>query len=294
MRKYYVLSVVLLVLFTGGVLGQNQKALLRKVNAAEKKVRAKIPASSEVKTNVADRLLGNRGAKTARNPNPATVSAIVLSTDAPQATVPEPVVQPPGLAVRFTGDWPPTGFCDFNLPPKGNVAQGAPAGCNDRVSGVKVPFNLEAKICEHDGQGSAGWGKCRNWGVGDHFVGHDLNDRATTFWVKDADANYVYFTSADDEVPPALTGGISYKGDTDGNGSVSIDLDYNTEWYTKTYTLTLPPYCRNPQVWESTRNNNAEWSHTLQGGVLRIVLKVKPRAPFGANSWVGVGIRCRP
>ena len=186
-----------------------------------------------------------------------------------------------GAGVQVVGDHP--------IP---EILQGAPAGCNDKVSGVLVPFGLTAKICEHDGTGKTGWGLCRTFPPGGQYVGNDLNDRGTSFWVSDQVMSF-YFTSADDEVPPALNGGVFYEGTTDGNGKFRVELGLNTDWYTKSYEYSLPTWCAHPDVWESTKNNNAQWGYSVSGGVLKITLQVKPRLPFGANSWVGVGVRCK-
>lgn len=95
-------------------------------------------------------------------------------------------------------------------------------------------------------------------------------------------------------MPPGLTGGVSYAGTTDGNGKFSVNLKVNREWYTKTYAFQLPPWCANPDIWESTKNNNAEGSASVTAGVLNIVLRVKPKLTGGPNSWIGYGVRCKP
>jgi hypothetical protein len=43
---------------------------------------------------------------------------------------------------------------------------------------------------------------------------------------------------------------------------------------------------------ETTKNGDAKWSSNIVAGQLQLQLRVKPRAPFGGNNWVGVEINC--
>src|SRR5437016_51082 len=106
-------------------------------------------------------------AKDREQPTPKPTPAPVVTT--PQAGT--------TAGVRIFGDWPPTGHCDSTLYPKDGY-QGLPnPACNDTASGVDVPFGMSLEICEHDGQGSAGLGKCRRFLPGMSGVGDDMNDK---------------------------------------------------------------------------------------------------------------------
>ena len=223
----------------------------------------------------------------------------VLARDtAAVANAPRATLTPPNLVVAFFGD----NFdenkrsCNFVLSARGDVPQGAPgANHNDCVDGAYVPFNMRIKVCEHNGVGSAGWGECHSWGVGRHYFGDDFRDKGTSFWVWD-DGTSLFLSTASDEMPSALNVKIVVKVDDKGNVSLK-ELGslrpVNRDWYEKHYEFELPSWCPTVDVWESTKANDAMWSHNLQGNRLTIDMRVKRRLPFSSNNWVGVGIRCK-
>jgi hypothetical protein len=286
--KYLTSFLMFFFLLVSETHAQDPAAVMTKAQDVENRARQQAQLNS-IAPNAADLLLNQYNKATVRT-GPNIVASLPISAGPSANSVSPPALKPPDLKAGFFGDWPNTGFCEFWLAPS-DQRYFAPPGCNDKVSGVRVPFGLTARICEHDGEGPAGWGLCRDFPPGDHFVGNDLNDRGTSFWVTDKQMTF-YFTSAADEVPPAFRFAVNYKGNLDGNGQLSVDLNFDQTWYTKTYEYRLPQWCMNPQLWEATKANAAEWQHQLSGGVLRIVLRVKDRVPFGPNNWVGVGVRC--
>jgi len=174
---------------------QDKMAVMRKALEAEVEARKKIRRAGAVQSNAADRLLNNNRVATTRTgsqTNPAGAHAISVVVDvaavgAPAVNPPAPKVVPPNLVANFYGDWPNTGFCAFTLSPREGI-QGAPGGCNDTLSHLVVPLGLKVRLCEHDG-GGGDWGQCPEFGAGDHGVGPEFSDKATSFWVTDTNEN---------------------------------------------------------------------------------------------------------
>jgi hypothetical protein len=184
----------------------------------------------------------------------------------------------------------PTGHCDFTLAPIGRQGLPNPA-CNDTTSGVEVPFGMSIEICEHDGQGSAGLGKCRRFLPGRNGVGDDMNDIGTTFIV---DPKMIgYMNSADYPTGISITIGVS-----SNNPGVTPLSPYGKIWYDGTWILQenhipLPSTCPKPTVVETTKNGDAAWGSSVTNNVLNVWMRIKPKQPFGANNWVGIEIRCQ-
>jgi hypothetical protein len=195
-------------------------------------------------------------------------------------------VTPPGPVPIAHDNIPPNGHCDVPLP----VGKSwAPANCNDTASSIEIPFGYQVTACEHDGRPPQGFGECRSYAPGfPNLQGTGFGDKATFFEVTDKMA--VYLSSADDEVPAALQGGVTYT-EQDGQGKVRIKLVIDQGYYTKDYSVELPQGCK-IQVWETTKTGDSDWTHSVQNGRLNIRMRVKPRLPGGGNNWVGVGFRC--
>jgi hypothetical protein len=294
-------------LLSSSVLAQDRTAMLSSMAATEAKARANAGAVGEnVAPNAADRFLLEQGARATSRTGP--VSAFVVSLAASSGSVsgnaPSGRLRPPSLKATFHGHNPPANFCDFGLEPLGAPAddwyrtrQTPRPGCNDKTSGVTVPFGLQVRMCDHDGRGRpTPWGACHDFSPGYHPVPSSFNDKASSLWVFEVNEMYFYFTSASDEVPSSLTAGVFYEATTDdpGGGHFKVKFGMDQNWYTKVYELVLPSWCANPDVWETTKNNDASQTHAINNGVLRMELKVQPTAPFGATNWVGVGVRCKP
>ena len=205
----------------------------------------------------------------------------------PAPTIPLTPQPPTPSGVRVFGDWPPSGRCDFTLPPTGRQGLPNPA-CNDTTSGVDVPFGMSIEICEHDGQGSAGLGKCRRFLPGMNFVGDDMNDKGTTFIVEPRMIGYM--NSAD--FPTGIKIFIGLSGSDFGNLSASGSIGYDGTWIKEDYSIPLPSSCSAPKVVETTKNGDASWSSSTQSGRLNLHLQIKPKAPFGGNNWVGIEVLC--
>jgi hypothetical protein len=186
-----------------------------------------------------------------------------------------------GPSVTVYGDWPPTGACDQALTDTSGVLQAFAAPCNDKISAIKVPFGWSARLCEHDAAG--GYGQCRTYlPMEGTFLG-DMNDKATTFSTEHRMVGYL--NSAD--YPVGIK--VGYKYSSDGG---SIEVGYDGTWIAQTYSVILPSGCK-LQLSETTSTGDVEWSQSRSGNTLTLALKVKPRAPAGANHWVGVELQCR-
>lgn len=218
-----------------------------------------------------------------------TTSPVVGDPDPNRVyTVPAPVVKgvkltPDGLYVQTFGDWPNTGFCHRNFPIGRHLMD---PRCNDKMSGLRVPFGMSVRLCEHDGGGGA-YGACQGFPPGEHYVGDDLNARGVTF-VEVSDGMAVYMSTDEATVP----GAVNFKVNVtvpDGEPKVSVSVSLDSDWYHKDYSIPLPKGC-NVQVWESTKLNDATWNHSVTNDVLKIRLSVKPGA--GHRNWVGVAFRC--
>lgn len=160
----------------------NTTELIKIVQKAENGAREKAKIG-KISSNVADIVLNKSNIMSARTgPTITTISAVTVKggDDAKETPIPSALQRPTNLVVEFDGDFPATGFCHFSIVPDGQK-KGAPNGCNDKISLVTVPIGMSARICEHDGQGSSGWGLCRDFGAGTSYVGNDLNDQGTTF-----------------------------------------------------------------------------------------------------------------
>ncbi len=268
--------------------------LIEGIRSVESEARSKanLPPTQP---NLADRVLGLHGRMTVRGFDATPIAGSFVNVSSGGGTVIPPAqLTPPDLGVDFFGDNPPTGFCNFRYPVGGPYPPPVPA-CNDTVTLIRVPIGMQAKICEHDGVGSTGFGLCKEYPAGDNTAG-ELNDKGTTFWVTD-NGSYFYFTSADDEVGTSSVG-VHVSHDDQGHTSFGLDLTVDGPWHQKTYTLALPQWCLNPSIWEATRNNDARWSSHITGSgsskTLTLTLEVQERAIFGAANWVGVGVRCKP
>ncbi|QSY06043.1 hypothetical protein J2A69_26535 [Burkholderia pseudomallei] len=300
----------------------NQTEMFKALQTTERNAFSKTPKGTRPNENAADIILQKVGAgslhtgivnsnSTDKSGVTVTVAADTIQSPPVPASVSVPATEPPDLVVEIDGNHPPTGWCHFKFRAKGRASdplsknrEGVPGTCNDTASTISVPFGAGGRICEDDGlgkNGNDGWGKCRDYGPGlNQYVGDDMNDIGSSFWAWD-DQMVFYMTSDSDEAPDDFVIGITYdfqnnSGPTDGFG-VSL-LKANDGYYYKTYRMPLPVWCEHPDVWESTRNGDATWSDSVQGGVMTLRLKVKARsgmfAKFQSNNWVGVGIRCKP
>lgn len=273
----------------------NPSELMKILQTVENSSRAK-GGLGNITPNVADTVLNASNVASVRTgPLISRVSSLTVKggNDAKETKIPSILKRPTSIQVEFNGDFPRTDYCNFSFPPDGQ-RHFPPEGCNDKVSGVTVPIGMTARICEHDGQGSDGEGLCRDFGGGTSYVGNDLNDQGTSFFVSD-NGSYFYLTTADDEVPSALNVGVTWTSNGDGkNGGFSVSITASRDWYTKSYSIPLPDWCAHPDVFESTKANDAEWKSTISSGILKIEMRVRPRLPFSSNNWVGVGVRCNP
>ena len=88
---------------------------------------------------------------------------------------------------------------------------------------------------------------------------------------------------------------MAYSGTTDGNGSGSVEFRQQQNDFYKTYD-SLPEWCRHPDVWEATKAGDAGWTHSLQGDLLHVTMRVRSKGlvSFSGNNWIGVGLRCKP
>ncbi len=145
-------------------------------------------------------------------------------------------------------------------------------------------------------------GLCRSFAPGNNqYVGNDLNDKGTSFWAYDDQMTF-YMTSGSDEVPDSWEIGATYdfqntSGPGNGFGITFGPDGQKSGRFNKTYRYPLPAWCAHPQIWESTKNGDANWNSSTAGGVLTITLSVMPRqgfGRFGPNNWVGLGVRCKP
>ena len=208
-------------------------------------------------------------------------------TPVPVANTPQP---PTSAGVRVFGDWFPTGHCDFTLNPRDGY-QGLPnPACNDTTSGVDVPFGMSLEICEHDGQGSPGLGKCRRFLPGRSGVGDDMNDKGTSYKVEKR--MFGYLNSAD--YPTGISIMIGVSGQDPGVGPLSPTgkISYDGTWINQENHIPFSSSCRNPTVVEITRSGDAEWGRSITNNTINTWMRVRPKAPFGANNWVGIEIVC--
>lgn len=194
--------------------------------------------------------------------------------------------------VRIFGDFPSTGFCDATLYASAGV-QGHPNGeCNDTTSAVDVPFGMSIKLCEHDGQGSSGFGKCRTFLPGITPVGEEFNDKATSYFVEKRMIGYL--NSGDFASPINIFIGVSI--DSQGTGGQGTHPATPIGWrsypISQEYTIPLPASCLNPKVIETTKNGDSSWYSYTKNNVLFIGLEVKPHLPLSGRNWVGVEILC--
>lgn len=296
MKAYRLLVCCAAISFLGIVgFAQDIKKLRSAAIETETAARTLGNANGELINNAADKKLLTNGARSTRIRDSASISgSFVTVVGKPLGEAPEFVkIAPDSLFATFYGDWPNTDFCKFNLPVRNAITQGAPSGCNDTLSHVDVPLNVVVGLAEHDGKGATGFGRYKKFGAGSHAMGDFCNDCATTFWVYDTNENYLYFTSDSEEVPSGWTIGVKYTATDDTSGFGTI-LGLDTNWYYKTYSFKLPAYCANPDLWESTKAGNAEWSYQIKDKTLSVTLKVKPQLPLASNNWIGVGIRCKP
>lgn len=214
----------------------------------------------------------------------------------PRSNPPAPVIpltpQPPTTAgVIVFGDWLPTGRCDFTLYPREGY-QGLPnPACNDTTSGVDVPFGMSLEICEHDGQGSAGLGKCRRFLPGASGVGDDMNDKGTSFKVERRMIGYM--NSADYPIGVRITIGASSNNPGVQPLSPYGKIGYDGTWITQENHIPLPSSCPNPRVIETTKNGDADWGSSIKNNVLNLWMHIQPKNPIGANNWVGIEIVCQ-
>jgi hypothetical protein len=199
-----------------------------------------------------------------------------------------PTPQPPTTrGVRVFGDWPSTGRCDFTLYPHAGY-QGLPnAACNDQISAVDVPFGMSIEICQHDGQGKSGLGKCRRFLPGVSGLDEELNDKGTSFKVENK--MICYLNSAD--YSPGVKIEI-----TSSNASGSMETDgsigYDNGWIIQRYSVTLPSHCSKAKVVETTKAGDADWGYHISNNRLGLFLKIRARKVFGGNNWIGVEIIC--
>lgn len=191
--------------------------------------------------------------------------------------------------VKLYGNWPPDGFCVRPFAPSPN-RQLLDATCNDKTSTVEVPFGLSAELCEHDGQGSSGLGRCRRFLPGTYFVGNDFNDIVTSVLVERR--MVAYLSSAD--LPTSWRVGISLSGPTEGPLKPGMIIGSDGGGMNMDYDIPLQPGCGHPRLVELTKANSANWSGGVTNGRLKLHLHVDFKALFGANNWVGVEIQCQP
>jgi hypothetical protein len=226
------------------------------------------------------RAQGDRGGLNNRDkvtPRPTPVPPVIPNT--PQA--------PTTNGVRVFGDWPATGRCDFTLLPQDGY-QGLPnPNCNDSTSAVDVPFGMSLEICEHDGKGSKGLGKCRRFLPGLSTVGEDLNDKATSYKVEKKMIGYLNSKDFD----TGIQIGVTANGTIDGP-KVKADLGADSREIVEDYSIELPPSCPHPTVIEGTKAGDAHWGYSIANNRLTLWLRVKSRGFMGANNWVGVEILC--
>ncbi len=192
---------------------------------------------------------------------------------------------PSTSAVTFFDDWPPSSCCNFALSPTGRREGPNPWACNDRISGLDVPFGMSAEICEHEGPGL---GKCRRFLPGRSFVGSDLNDKATTFLV---DPKMIGNLDSND-YPPGFFISIGISGSIDNpraGGSIGYDgtdLVYHD-------AIPLPNTCLNPHVITTSKRNDGSATSFVKDGILNVTMRVKPTPPFGSSSQIGIEIKCQ-
>jgi hypothetical protein len=191
--------------------------------------------------------------------------------------------------VTFFGDWPPTSCCNFNVA-RGSTVGPPVAACDNNISGVDVPFGLSAEICEFRGAGSEGSGRCRRFMPGRTFVGEDMNDIASSFQVEDG--MIAYMNSS--HFPTGVTVTVGVSGNDPGVGSIGplFSVGRDGTWITQAYNIALPESCTQPTFRATTQNGEAEWSKDVRGRHATINLRIKPKAPFGPNNWVGVKMDC--
>jgi hypothetical protein len=148
---------------------------------------------------------------------------------------------------------------------------------------------MSIEICEHDGQGSAGLGKCRRFLPGMNSVGEDMNDKGTTFLVEPRMIGYMNST----DFPTGIKIFIGLSGSDFGNLKPSGSIGYDGTWIKEEYSIPLPTSCPSPRVVETTKNGDGSWSSSIQNGRLDLRLQIKPKAPLGGNNWVGIEVLCR-
>lgn len=192
-------------------------------------------------------------------------------------------------SVRVFGNWPADSFCvrDFPISAQRQVIDGA---CNDKTSTVQVPFGVSVEVCEHDGQGEAGLGRCRRFLPGTYFVGSDFNDIATSFLVERR--MVAYLNSAD--LPTSWQIGVSLSGPTDGPLKPGMIIGSDGGGMNMFYDVPLQPGCKHPKLLETTKANQASWSGGVANNRLKLTLHVDYKGLLGANNWVGVEIQCHP
>ncbi len=193
------------------------------------------------------------------------------------------------------GDWPPSTFCNVAFPvkldAKGNpVKQLIPWSCNDKTSALTVPFGMSVKMCENDGEGPSGLGRCRQYLPGVFYVGDDMNDVGTSFFVDNRMVGYL--NSAD--FPTDWLVGVAGTVDlSSGKGSTGLQLSSSGREVSESYSIDLPASCRSPRVVELTKANDASWGAHVEGQKLKLSLRVRYRHLAGPNNWVGVEIVCK-
>jgi hypothetical protein len=193
----------------------------------------------------------------------------------------------PQNVVKVYGNWPPDNFCVRQFAASA-THQIIDAPCNEEISAVEVPFGMSVDVCEHDGRGSSGRGKCRRFLPGTYFVGSDFNNIGTSFLVENKMIGYL--NSAD--LPTSWR--VRLKRHTEGPLKPGMIITSDWNGMNMDYDIPLPSSCAHPNLVETTKANSAKWNGRVENGRLKLHLHVDFRGLFGADNWVGVEIKCRP
>ena len=195
----------------------------------------------------------------------------------------------PQNVVKVYGNWPPDNLCVRQFAASGTY-QIIDAQCNKEISAVEVPFGMSVNICELDGRGSSGRGRCRRFLPGTYFVGTDFNNIATSLLVENK--MIAYLNSAD--LPPSWRISLRLSRPPEGPLKPGMIVGSDGSGTNMDYDIPLPSSCAHPNLVETTKANSANWNGRVENGRLKLHLRVDFRGLFGADNWVGVEIQCRP